>query len=453
MTEPDPQSFPPGFVWGAATASYQIEGAIAEDGRRPSIWDEFAATPGMVRNGETGEVACDHYHRYPEDVALMSELGLGAYRFSLAWPRICPEGDGRINAAGLDFYDRLVDTLLEQGITPWATLYHWDLPLALEKNGGWPVRDTVEAFAELTAASHARLGDRVRHWMTLNEPWCSAFLGYSSGRHAPGRTEPEAALAAAHHLLLAHGEAVGILREDPDAQVGIAVNLYPVTPLDDRPGNLDAARRIDGLSNRWFLDPLLRGSYPADVLDDLGLSSDPAWLRDGDLASISRPLDFLGINYYTRHVVRSGVYPGSADVEFVPPSGERAANGWGVDPDGLAEILGRVTRDYGDIPLVVTENGSAWLDQPSATGSIEDADRTAYLTSHLQACARALESGVPLRGYFAWSLLDNFEWAEGYAMRFGLVHVDFGSQQRTIKASGRWYGRFIAAHRASILST
>jgi len=450
VTEPDPRSFPPGFVWGAATASFQIEGAAAEDGRRPSIWDEFAATPGRVRNGDTGDIACDHYHRYRDDVGLMAGLGLDAYRFSLAWSRICPEGDGRVNEAGLDFYDRLVDSLLERGITPWATLYHWDLPLALEKNGGWPMRDTVDAFAGLAAAAHSRLGDRVQHWMTLNEPWCSAFLGYSSGLHAPGRTEPDAAFAAAHHLLLAHGAALEVLREDARAQVGIVLNLYPVTPADER--HLDAARRIDGLQNRWFLDPLLRGSYPADVLDDLGYGAEPGWLREGDLEAISRPLDFLGVNYYTRHVVGSGAYPGSAGVEFKASTSKRAANGWGVDPDGLAEILERVARDYGDVPLYVTENGSAWFDEVSADGEVEDADRTDYLSGHLDACARALTRGVPLRGYFAWSLLDNFEWAEGYAIRFGLVYVDFATQERIVKASGHWYARFIAKHRASILS-
>jgi len=452
ITGPDPGSFPSDFVWGAATASYQIEGAVAEDGRRPSIWDEFAATPGRVRGGDTGEVACDHYHRYREDVEVMAGLGLDAYRFSLAWPRIDPEGDGRINRAGLDFYDRLVDSLLERDIVPWATLYHWDLPLALERRGGWPARDTVDRFVDLTVAVHGRLGDRVQHWMTLNEPWCSAFLGYSSGLHAPGVTDPEAALAAAHHLLLAHGEAVGVLREDPRAQIGVSVNLYAVTALDDRPGNVDAARRIDGLQNRWFLDPLLRGSYPEDVLDDLGLDPTRSWLRDGDLEVISRPLDFLGINYYTRHVVSSGAYPASAGVEFAPPAEPRAVNGWSVDPDGLTEVLTRVTRDYGAVPLVVTENGSAWEDRVTSDGAVEDADRTGYLAAHLDACARAIAAGVPLQGYFAWSLLDNFEWAEGYAVRFGLVHVDYATQVRTVKASGHWYAQFIAAHRASILS-
>jgi beta-glucosidase len=450
-TAPDPAAFPAAFVWGAATAAYQIEGAVAEDGRSPSIWDAFSATPGRTRGGDTGETACDHYHRYLDDADLIADLGLGAYRFSLAWPRICPDGDGRVNVAGLDFYDRLVDALLERGVTPWTTLYHWDLPLVLERNGGWPVRETADRFAELTAAAHGRLGDRVHHWTTLNEPWCSAFLGYGSGLHAPGRTEPEAAVVAAHHLLLAHGKAVEVLREDPLAQVGISVNLYPVSPLDDRPGHLDAARRIDGLQNRWFLDPLLRGAYPDDVLDDLGIGPNPGWLRDGDLEQISRPLDFLGINYYTRHVVRAGAFPGSAGVEFVPPTGAGTANGWGVDPAGLVEILGRVSRDYGEIPLVVTENGSAWTDRVASGGVVDDTDRTAYLASHLDACAQAIAGGVPLQGYFAWSLLDNFEWAEGYAVRFGLVHVDYATQARTVKASGHWYAEFIARHGASIL--
>jgi len=447
---PDPSDFPAEFVWGVATASYQIEGAAALGGREPSIWDTFAATPGRVRNGDTGEVAVDHYHRYADDVSLMADLGLAAYRFSVAWPRVLRGGVP--NPEGLGFYDRLVDSLLERGIEPWLTLYHWDLPQHLEDRGGWPERDTAHRFADMAGVVAARLGDRVKRWTTLNEPWCSAFLGYGSGRHAPGRTDPGDALAAAHHLMLAHGLAVDVVRAAvPDAQLSVTLNLYPVTALDDRPGNLDAARRVDGLQNRWFLDPILRGEYPSDVRSDLEPVSNLSWIRDGDLEVISRPLDFLGVNYYTRHVVRAGAYPGVGEAEFTVPHRTVAANGWGVDPDGLVEVLRRVA-DYSDLPVYVTENGSAWEDRPGPDGTVHDPGRVAYLQSHLDACRRAIDAGVPLAGYFAWSLLDNFEWAEGYDMRFGLVHVDYATQRRTVKSSGRWYGEFVRAHRGVILT-
>jgi beta-glucosidase len=447
---PDPAGFPADFVWGVATAAYQIEGAVAEDGREPSIWDTFARTPGRVRGGDTGDVADDHYHRSAEDLDLLDRLGVPAYRFSVSWPRVL--AGGVPNQAGLDFYDRLVDGLLERGIEPWLTLYHWDLPQALEDRGGWPERDTALRFAEMAGVVAHRLGDRVSRWTTLNEPWCSAFLGYGSGRHAPGRTDPEDALAAAHHLLLGHGLAVDVLRAAvPDAQVGITLNLYPVTPLDDRPGNRDAARRVDGLQNRWFLDPVLRGRYPEDIQADLDAVSAMSWVRDGDLEVVSRPLDFLGVNYYTRHVVSSGAYPGVGEAEFHVPHETVAANGWGVDPDGLVEVLQRVAT-YSSLPVYVTENGSAWEDRPSPDGSVDDPGRTAYLQAHVDACRRAIESGVPLAGYFAWSLLDNFEWAEGYAVRFGIVHVDYATQRRTVKTSGRWYGEFVRAHRSAILT-
>jgi beta-glucosidase len=447
---PDPAGFPPGFVWGVATAAYQIEGAADEDGREPSVWDTFSHTPGRVRGGHTGDVADDHYHRYADDLDLIARLGVPAYRFSVSWPRVIR--DGVPNAAGLDFYDRLVDGLLERGIEPWLTLYHWDLPQALEDRGGWPERDTAHRFADLAGVVAHRLGDRVTRWTTLNEPWCSSFLGYGSGRHAPGRTDPEDALAAAHHLLLGHGLAVDVLRAAvPAAQVGITLNLYPVTPVDDRPGNLDAARRVDGLQNRWFLDPVLLGRYPEDVQADLEPVSSLRWIREGDLEVVSRPLDFLGVNYYTRHVVSAGAYPGVGEAEFHVPHTTVAANGWGVDPDGLVEVLQRVGACT-ELPLYVTENGSAWEDHLGADGSVDDPGRTAYLQSHVEACRRAIEAGVPLRGYFAWSLLDNFEWAEGYAVRFGLVHVDYATQRRTVKTSGAWYGAFARAHRGAILT-
>lgn len=445
--------FPADFVWGAATAAYQIEGAVAEDGRTPSIWDTFCATAGRIKDGSTGRTAVDHYHRSAEDVALMRRLGLDAYRLSLSWPRILPGGGSRPNRAGLDFYDRLVDSLLEAGITPWATLYHWDLPQEIEDAGGWPARDTAERFAEYAAVAAAALGDRVDRWITLNEPWCSAYLGYASGVHAPGRLEPAGAVAAGHHLLLAHGLAVAAVRAAaPAASVGITLNLYPVSPADDRPELRDLVRRIDGLQNRMFLDPLFRGTYPADVLEDLRPVCDTAWLHDGDLQTITAPIDFLGVNYYTRHTITGSPYPGTVAAGFSGRGRERTGNGWEVDPEGLTEVLCRVRDEYTSVPVYVTENGSAWRDVVGGDGTVEDEPRRRYLAEHIAACARAIEAGVPLRGYFAWSLMDNFEWAEGYSQRFGLVHVDYATQQRTVKASGDWYARFIRAQRPGILS-
>jgi beta-glucosidase len=445
-----PEEFPNDFVWGAATASYQIEGAVAAGGRTPSIWDTFAETPGKVVGGQTGEVACDHYRRYAGDVALMRELGLAAYRFSIAWPRLFPSPDGGLNAEGAAFYDRLVDELLGAGITPWVTLYHWDLPQYLEGAGGWPARDTAPRLAELASVVGELLGDRVGHFITLNEPWCSAFLGYGNGIHAPGVRSHAAAVAASHHLNLAHGLAVQALRATaPSARVGTTLNLYPVSAHEGAADASDAVRRFDGLHNRWFLDPVLLGRYPADVLADLGPLVAPDVVRDGDLETIAQPLDFLGVNYYTRHVVRPSAYPGTNVAEFTHRGLPTAANGWEVDPAGLTEMLVRLAREYPPLPLHVTENGSAWLDEVAADGSVTDPGRLGYLAAHLAACARAREQGADVAGYFAWSLLDNFEWAEGYAMRFGLVHVDFATQRRTVKASGEWYGRFVRAARAS----
>jgi beta-glucosidase len=448
----DLSGLPADFCWGAATSSYQIEGAVDEDGRSPSIWDTFAATPGRVANGENGDVAIDHYHRWREDVDLMHELGLGAYRFSVAWPRVQPDGTGGGNPRGIAFYDRLVDRLLDRGIVPWATLYHWDLPEALEQAGGWPSRDTAERFADYAGIIGAAVGDRVKHWITLNEPWCSAFLGYGSGIHAPGRTDAADAVAASHHLMLGHGLAVDRLREVvPDAQVGVTVNLYPVTAVDDSGRHDDAVRRIDGLMNRWFLDPLLTGRYPKDVLADLAPVTDAAFVRDGDTAAIARPLDFLGINYYTRHVVGAGLWPGSADVRFQEENGlAKSASGWDIDPAGLLEILNRVHRDYPPLPIYLTENGAAFDDRV-VDGLVHDTDRIAYIESHVEALATARAQGVDVRGYFAWSLMDNFEWAEGYAKRFGIVHVDYATQVRTPKDSARWYADLIRRHRTEIL--
>lgn len=444
---------PADFLWGVATAAYQIEGAVAEDGRGPSIWDTFAHTPGRVRGGDTGDVACDHYHRFREDVRMMADLGIRAYRFSVAWPRIQPDGRGPANPAGLDFYRRLVDDLLDHDILPWLTLYHWDLPQPLEESGGWPARDTAGRFAEYAQLVHAALGDRVRHWTTLNEPWCSAFLGYGSGTHAPGRREPAGAVRAAHHLLLGHGLAVQALRAaDPGVAAGITVNLYAVSPATEDQVDADAARRIDGLANRFFLDPLLRGRYPADVMGDLREVTDFGHVREGDLATIATPLSMLGINYYSRYVVtaqpgedatqgwrRPESWPGSEHVRFVHRGLPQTAMGWEVDAPGLVEVLCRVATEYPSLPLYITENGAAFADEPGPDGAVDDPDRVAYLAQHRAACQRAVAMGVPLRGYFAWSLLDNFEWAWGYSRRFGLVYVDYPTQRRIPKSSAYWF--------------
>lgn len=450
---PRGRRFPSGFAWGAATASYQIEGAVHEDGRGTSIWDTFVHTPGRVFDDDTGDVACDHYHRYAEDVKLLNELGATHYRFSLAWPRLQPDGRGALRAEGLDFYQRLLDRLLEVGIEPWVTLYHWDLPQALEDAGGWPERSTADRFAEYAARVHERLGDRVEYWSTLNEPYCSAFVGYAEGRHAPGRTEPEAALRAAHHLTLGHGKAVSAMRASrPENTFGVTLNLYPVDPAGGEPADRDAARRIDALQNRVFLDPILKGQYPEDLLSDVSAVTDGSYIQDGDVDVIAAPLDVLGVNYYTRHVVRAGdghrvpmpgdepsAFVGSADVSLVKRGLATTEMGWEVDPDGLRDLLMRIHREYGPIPLYVTENGIACDDRVSPDGAVHDAERVAYLDSHFAVAGELVEEGVDLRGYFVWTLLDNFEWAWGYSKRFGLVHVDFETQQRIVKDSGRYF--------------
>jgi beta-glucosidase len=447
MATPTELVFPADFLWGAATAAYQIEGGATEGGRGRSIWDTFSHTPGRVDAGDTGDVAGDHYHRWREDVALMADLGLRSYRFSVAWPRVQPDGSGAPNQEGLDFYSRLVDELRSHDIEPWVTLYHWDLPQPLEDAGGWPARDTAARFADYAGLVHRTLGDRVTFWTTMNEPWVSAFLGYGSGVHAPGRTDPRSAIRASHHLLLGHGLAVQTLRSAATgAELGITLNLYAMSPATDSAEDADAARRIDGLQNRWFLDPLLDGRYPEDVLADLGDIVEPDLVQDGDLAVISQPLDVLGINYYTRHTVRGGAataagpsaFPGSEQVEFVHGGRPVTDMGWEVDPSGLVEVLGRVHQQAGALPLYVTENGSAYADEVS-DGAVHDVERTAYLSSHLQASHQAIEAGVPLRGYFVWSLMDNFEWSFGYSKRFGIVHVDYETQVRTPKDSAHFY--------------
>ncbi len=458
--------FPPGFVWGAGTAAYQVEGAVAEDGRGPSIWDTFSHRAGVVLGGDTGDIACDHYHRYAEDVALMRQMRLASYRFSLSWPRVQPTGRGPLNEAGVGFYDRLIDELLAADIRPWVTLYHWDLPQPLEDAGGWPVRDTAARFVDYALAISDRFADRVTDWHTVNEPWCSAFLGYFNGVHAPGRTEPAASLRAVHHLLLGHGMAVRALRQTrPEQNYGIALNLYPVDPRSDSDADRDAARRVDGVSNRIFLDPVLRGEYPADVVADLGATWPADAVADGDLETIAAPLDTLGINYYTRHVVHANAPAGSidaqqagwvgcADVAKVQRGLPVTAMDWEVDPRGLYDVLTMVARNYPQAPpLYVTENGAAFDDVVDTGGpapAVHDAARVDYLDTHFRAAADAIADGVDLRGYFVWSLLDNFEWAWGYSRRFGIVHVDYDSLARTVKDSGHFLARVAATNGADI---
>jgi len=438
--------FPPDFVWGAATAAYQVEGATSEDGRGESIWDRYSATPGNVTNGDTAVVACDTYHRYSQDIRLMRTLGLGAFRFSIAWPRIFPEGRRRVNPAGLDYYDRLVDELLASDIDPYVTLYHWDLPQALEDQGGWPVRDTVEAFVEYAEVVASRLGDRVRNWITQNEPWVVSWLGYGLGVHAPGRVSDEDALAAAHHVLLAHGRAAEVLRRDaPGAKVGVTIDLVPMYPFSDSEADIQATRHLDGFRNRWFLDPVLGRGYPQDMLERY--AEILPTIEDGDMRTIAAPLDFLGVNYYTRNVVRAGT--GDTAPKPVPAEGaEHTEMGWEVYPNGLSDLLVRLRDDYELPDLYITENGAAFPDARE-NGSIPDPQRISYLERHLGALAAAMEQGVPVRGYFLWSLLDNFEWAFGYTKRFGIVYIDFETLERVPKASYGWYRDFIATQRAA----
>ncbi|MFD9036440.1 GH1 family beta-glucosidase [Streptomyces sp. NPDC059567] len=444
--------FPDGFRWGAATAAYQIEGAAAEDGRTPSIWDTFSRTPGKVRNGDTGDIAADHYHRMREDVALMRGLGLTDYRFSLSWSRIQPTGRGPAVQKGLDFYRALADELLESGIRPVATLYHWDLPQELEDAGGWPERATAERFAEYAGLAAEALGDRITTWTTLNEPWCAAFLGYGSGVHAPGRTDDGAALRAAHHLNLAHGLAAGVLRESlpSTAELSLTLNLHAIRAHSDAPEDVDAARRIDAVGNRIFLDPVFHGRLPADLVEDTRRITDWSFVLDGDLEAISTPIDSLGINYYSPSVVAAGTsespspWPGAPDrVRFLPAHGPRTAMDWPVDPDGLYELLVRLRDELPGVPLLITENGAAYDDYADPEGDVHDPERVAYVDAHLAAVHRAIADGADVRGYFLWSLLDNFEWAYGYGKRFGIVHVDFASQRRTPKDSARWYAEVI----------
>ncbi|MGW7067266.1 GH1 family beta-glucosidase [Streptomyces sp. NPDC054855] len=453
--------FPADFVFGAATASYQIEGAANEDGRGPSIWDTYCYTPGRVDGGDTGDVACDHYHRYPQDVALLRDLGVDSYRFSIAWPRIQPSGSGPANAKGLDFYSRLVDALLEAGIEPAATLYHWDLPQALEDRGGWRVRETAERFGEYAQIVADHLADRVPRWITLNEPWCSAFLGYSVGRHAPGAQEGTGALAAAHHLLVGHGLAMKALRAAGVREAGITLNLDRNVPASDAPADRAAAVRADTQHNLVWTEPILSGRYPKTEQDTWGeLITRQDFRHDGDLELIAQPLDFLGINYYRPIVVADAphrepdparrVATDNRYQEVAYPDVRRTAMNWPVVPTSFTDLLTALKDTYGEAlpPIHITENGSAEHDVVDQDGSVHDQDRVAYLHSHLTALRAAMDAGVDVRGYYVWSLLDNFEWALGYAKRFGIVRVDYDTQQRTPKDSYHWYRQLIAAHRS-----
>jgi beta-glucosidase len=445
--------FPDGFLWGASTSAYQIEGAVREDGRSPSIWDSLCRVPGAIHGGDTGDVAADHYHRYRDDVALMASLGLTAYRFSVAWPRVLPAGRGAVNEAGLDFYRRLVDELLAAGIEPHLTLYHWDLPQVLQDAGGWPARDSAHWFADYASAVFDALHDRVRFWTTLNEPWCSSLLGYADGVHAPGIRDPRQATRAIHHLLLGHGLAMQAMRAiDPSPSLGIVLNLQPIRvgEADPSPLLLDAVRRVDGLRNRVWTEPVLRGRYPEDVAADLeafgGLP-----VRDDDLVTIGQPLDFLGVNYYADDILVSapgGTIPHSPGVQDVvgrDPGPGATDMGWPVTPDGLRDLLLMLAASYPELPPIhVTENGVAY-DDPIVDGAVHDERRIAYLDAHLRALHAAIVAGVDVRGYFHWSLLDNFEWSHGFHMRFGLVHVDYDTQVRTLRDSARWY-RDVIAH-------
>jgi beta-glucosidase len=448
MSESGP--FPEDFLWGASTAAYQIEGAASEGGRGPSIWDTFSATPGKTFEGDTGEVACDHYHRWREDFDIAESIGLRAYRMSVSWARLQPQGRGELNPVAVAFYREQLADLRQRGIKPMVTLYHWDLPQALEDQGGWPERETAHRFADYAARTAVALGDLVEGWIPINEAWCASFLGYYEGVHAPGRRDLTAALRAAHHLNLAHGLAVEAIRSKrPDASVGSAVILTDVEPASDRPADLAAARLSDG-ANRLFLDPLFKGGYPDDLRHHYSDTGAFGAVQAGDLELIGAPLDFVGVNHYHRFVVEADESGPLLAARVRTPEGPVTSFGWEISPDSLRKVLERVATDYTDLPIHITENGASFDDRVGSDGEVDDTARVDYLDGYLRAAGQAIEKGVNLRGYFLWSLLDNFEWGEGYSKRFGLVHIDYRTQKRTPKRSADWYRRVIASNGAAL---
>jgi len=429
------------FIWGVATSSYQIEGAANEGGRGKSIWDTFCKVPGKVANFDNGDIACDHYHRYKEDLDLMKWMGVKAYRFSVAWPRVIPDGVGRVNEMGLDFYDRLIDSLLEREIAPWLTMYHWDLPEALQLRGGWNNREVVEWFGEYAEVLTSRFGDRVKNWMTLNEPLCSAWLGHLYGDMAPGIKDLQTALNVSHHLLMSHGLACQVIRSNvSEANVGIVINVTPAVPATDSQEDSNAAQLADGFDNRWFLDPVFGRTYPADVIDTLGASPE---IHSGDMKLIAQDLDFLGVNFYFRQTVAADQNSKPLPIRSVNRENvKRTAMNWEVHPQAFEEILLRISKEYSPKAIYITENGSAWNDEV-INGEIIDDERIDYLARHLDAMRSAKNQGAPILGYFAWSFLDNFEWAYGYEKRFGLIYVDYKTQKRTPKKSAFFYRQLL----------
>jgi beta-glucosidase len=442
-------NFPKDFLWGAATSSYQIEGASLEDGRGECIWHRFSHTPGKVANGEHGDVACDHYHRYKDDVALMQQLGLDSYRFSVSWPRVMPQGTGAANQAGLDFYSRLVDELLANDIRPFVTLYHWDLPQALQDKGGWGNRDVVNWFGEYTELMAKTLGDRVNDWITLNEPFVISMVGNFQGRHAPGNQDLALALKISHYLMLSHAQSVDVLREQvPGSQVGITLDYTHSEPASDDPRDADAARLFDAFHNRWFYDPVFLGSYPDDAVEMYGSALDGL-----DLDEVRAvPVEFVGVNYYTRNRMCWNSGSRLPFEQAYTDDIEHTEMKWEVYPDGLRQTLLRITEDYAPKAIYITENGAAFDDPTPINGVVDDPRRVNYLQTHLNAVSEAIDEGAPVKGYFVWSLLDNFEWAEGYSKRFGIIHVDFETQQRTLKKSAHYYRDTVGRMREGALT-
>jgi beta-glucosidase len=436
--------FPKNFLWGTASAAYQVEGAVNEDGRGQSIWDVFSHTPGKTIRGDTGDIASDQYHRLDVDLDLIKDLGIQSYRFSVAWSRVQPDGKGKFNKKGFEYYHRLVDGLLERNIQPALTLYHWDLPQALQDYGGWTNRDTAYFFRDYVAEVYKELKDKNPIWMTLNEPWCSAFIGHLEGRFAPGIRDESAALKATHHLLLAHGEALRCMRSEhtPGNKIGIVLSLESIWPASNSEVDLAAARHVDGTENRLFLDPIFHGSYPQDMIAYYRPISDFSFVHDSDLDIISTPLDFLGVNYYLRHLVKADPNDPRGAI-ILPHKGTTSATGAEVVPEGLTELLLRVKNEYSDLPIYITENGTALYDYADPLGRIQDFERIEFLDAHLKAAYKAIEQGVDLRGYYLWTFVDNFEWAHGYSVRYGIIYVDYPTQKRTPKSSAYWYKKVI----------